>query len=477
MANPLSFMRHAGFDALHPGSQGLGTQTIRQFSEFGSGWQGALIEKAMGSDMTQMAYEEYKEYHHRQTARARDSVSKMMQRKAAGMYGGGIHTRGKYPAMQDHGMSASIRQQHTEFKKDFASRWDPMRKIATEIFGDSPQSFSKLRQLPEFQSALKSGMEGEKKLLGSGLTANSYLHKTKFEYSGKSYEFEFVSKKARTADEIFLSEGGIASETQAQRLREMTLGEYFPKEKVALRQLEDTENSLSPSLYGRAEDSILMEKFNIVEGFKEQPMTTREYESLNKFIDEAHSKNITHTDLHASNLVRVKTASGETEAAILDWGMTNRFENEYIVSQRTEEVIKDISKQSLGKEVSLQEYAKLADKKRIDAYYRRNPERVHHMGVNALFRNNEADIRKAANEVFKTAGGKDISIPKNVSPLEELSGSDSVTGQVGIRQRQTAIKRNTAFRANSTNAVGIGLRKSKTATNGSKSFNSTVPAF
>lgn len=474
-------MRHSCFDALHPGSQGLGAQTIRQFSEFGSGWQGSLVEKVFGSDMSQAAYEEYKEYHHRQTARARDSISKMMQRKAASMYGGGIHTRGKFPGMQDHGMSAGIREQHTEFKKDFASRWDPMRKIAADIFGEGSDSFSKLRQLPEFQSALQTGLKGEKKLLGSGLTADSFLHKAQFKYSGKTYDFEFVSKKAKSAEDIFLSEGGLMSEQEANNLRQMTLSEFFPKEKIALRQLEDVENSLSPSLYGRAEDSILMEKFNVIEGFKQKQMTKEEYEFLSQFLKEAHDKNITHTDLHSSNLVRVKTETGEIEAAVLDWGLSNRFENEFAISRRKREIIEEMSEKSIGRKVSMQEYAKMADKKRIEAYYKGETSREHHLGINAILGRNKVDMEEAVNEVLKSTGGSDVLTKKNSdsaslirqNSLLSKTAKEIPNVELNKLSTTTVIKRNEKFRSNSTRAIGIGLRQSSKATTGHCHYNST----
>jgi len=489
-------MKSCRFDALHPGSQGLGAQAIRQFSEFGSGWQGVLLEKAVSSDTSKLAYDEYKDYKHRSRAGARSSISQIMQRKATNMYGGGIYGRGKFPGMPDRGMAASTREQHSEFKRDFASRWDPMRKIANEIFGESKESMRQLRNLPEFIESIQSSMKSSKgELLGTGASARTYGYKGSFSYNKKSYDFDFVAKRARSVEDLMSDPKGVHRMTagSAAEFNERTRNEFFIQEAVTLSKLEHVEDSLAPSYYGHLNDSVIMERFNVVSPMKKTQMTNAEFDDLTGFMKRAHSKDITHTDLHGENLVRVMTPEGKQQAAVLDWGLASRFNDESGVFGGNVNVIKDVAKQSLGKEVSLKEYSKMADLKRLQAYHAGERDMKHHVGINALMGIDDTKLREAAGEVFKNAGGKHVDLPKpeffddwgdmaSSSPKKAIPFNQTQqlkAPPLQLTESKTkveGIKRMQKFNRISERSVGVGLRSAHNASKGHAGYQSVSGA-
>lgn len=93
---------------------------------------------------------------------------------------------GKFPGMPDEGMSSEMRESLTEFKKEFASRWDKFKHIAAKL----------LKQGRTTEEVLSAGKRI--KSLGRGEYGEAFLHSVVHE--GK--EIKFVVKEARVPEEI-----------------------------------------------------------------------------------------------------------------------------------------------------------------------------------------------------------------------------------------------------------------------------------
>lgn len=465
-------------EGLHPGSQSMGAESIREHSSFGSGWQdglqiggmaagviaggvalGALGSwgwKKFGSDVVMSTQESggarsRRKKQERIWNQQESWIHKIAPSKYKNMgFFGGVEkpvdyvstgNGGKFPAMGNKSKgswSANIRESLTEFKSEFASRWDPTVKLAKKLFGDSEDAISQLRSLPQFKEAMSMAMKKEGTLLGVGATAKSYARTGSFEYQGATHSFDFVSKELRSIDDMITGVEGkypAMDKSHAEIFYNLARNDSLKRETNALKKLEWMgKKNRAPSYYGETENAIMMEKFNIVNDFRKTPMRAEEGENLTSFMKEAHRLNLSHTDLHGENMVRVMTRQGGKdveEAAVLDWGMASRLTGNDPHMPLTNQVLVDkMSSESFGRSITLDEYSKLADLKRIDAFAK-GEERgsSHHLGINALMSvpGDEATKmvqREAVNEVLVFGGGKRLA-----SRPVDLSGPGSVVSE------------------------------------------------
>jgi hypothetical protein len=255
------------------------------------------------------------------------------------------------------------------------------------------------------------------------------------------------------------------------------------------------------------DNSLIMEKFNVVSDFKKAKMTSEEGINLKRFMGKVHEMNLTHTDLHGENLVRVVTDRGE-EAAILDWGFANRFAgNNPGADLRGQVLVNKLSKQYLGESISLYDYSKLADMKRIEAYTSGEEKLVHHMGINAVVSAKDEDMTKAA--IKEVLALKNRNITSQIDSTTEIVSDSQAWGMsdffgseatsateagfkkplkesiatviqkpvVNKSEIATRVERIKRFNHISQQAVGSGLRTAHNAGRGHRGFSSTQGTF
>jgi hypothetical protein len=332
---------HNTIEGLHPDSDGMGAQVMRSHSDFGSGWLGVR----------------------RGGVRVIRRISNLDDFKFSAM--GNSET-----------FAGKTREAHTEFKADFASRWDPLRKLAKELFEETGKksAFKQLTESPQFRQALREGMKGESKLLGKGVQGQVHGYTAQMALGGKTHKFEFAAKRAYTPKELI-----------AQQQSQAPMPEFFAKQE-ARRGVESLKHEAqvlgelgeqrSPSLYGQMDDQLIMEKFQGLEKLDDGLLLSSAEEGvLSSFIKGAHKKGYRHTDLHGENIVRVTGEGGKREAAVLDWGLANRFVKERGFGGKSSEaweVSKDIineeAKKAMGTTVNLRQYVEMADLRRIRAH-------------------------------------------------------------------------------------------------------------
>lgn len=435
----------------------------------------------------------------------------------------------KFSGMPNSGtMAASKREQLTEFKADFASRWDPMIKLAAKLFNNSDDAMDILKNLPEFENAINLSLKKSGKLLGVGKTARTYSHKAVMEYQGKKYDFEFVSKKVRTVDDLKAGTKEIPGmpKNLAVRMNKMTVEDFVPREAKALSKLEGIEENLSPSYYGTYNDSIIMEKFDVVGDLTKVDLNEKDFSDLNIFMARAHDIKISHTDLHAENILKVKTPDGKEQIAVIDWGLASRLHGKTPQAFKEKvNLVGDVSEELLGKRISMENYSNLSDLKRISAHKEKITDKSHHLGINALMFSGEIPTSKKAienvlmsnlsNSISKRAIKKqnanvigeatEVISPKRAIKKQNTAFAATVshnTDKTVLAQRdrtvlaekertvphlsdktvniqddrtqiQQAVKRNKRFNKISEEAVGIGHRAAHNASRGHRNFSTT----
>lgn len=140
----------------------------------------------------------------------------------------------KFSAMpNENTMAARTRAQHTEFKAEFASRWDPMRKLAVEIFGQRGKiskelAYERMIKSSLFQKSLKEGKQIKK--LGAGVSGEVHLYESTI--AGR--KFSYVKKTAFEGEEELL--------------------------KKEVNALKDISGDIMPSAYGQQGNALYMEK-------------------------------------------------------------------------------------------------------------------------------------------------------------------------------------------------------------------------
>jgi serine/threonine protein kinase len=339
---------------------------------------------------------------------------------------------GVHPGSQ--GMGAENVRRHSEF----GSGWDPLRRIAKEVFHDIPSdvAFKKLTTSKEFREAVRTGLEAGGKQIGRGAQGEVWAYKAAMSLGGKTSEFEFAVKKG-TPINPFMDPSSIAY--QQERLSKV-LG-------TEAKALETLGAERTPSFYGHGqefgmtEEAIVMEKFQLgtplakfeeqqmsgVSGFttskltQENPLTAREVSDLESFMKSAHKRGITHTDLHQDNVVRaINPLTGGEEVAVLDWGLANRFQQNYGVggvesmvsaTQGVKRVRQQVA-QAIGRPVGIQEYSEAADILRVRSHQFASSEsrRSSKLAVNAIYDYNMKvrDLRSAEQELAAAVGAPNV---------------------------------------------------------------------
>lgn len=430
---------HNTIEGLHPFSDGLGTQILRQHSEFGSGYvglKGLLFGEAIATWQATKdgIYKEglntYQLYSWEKSRGAREAFAKFAEQKENQL---------KFPAMGDREtFAAHMRGEITEFKEQFASRWDPLRKLAKELYGNSNEAFQKLTTRPEFRGAVSQALKGPGKLLGRGEMGEARAYVGEMVLQGQKHKFEFVAKRA-------LARG---AETAEDIVKEQeNLFRYARAEAGALRKLGEER---APSLYGTGHsfgvdrNTLIMEKFNlgtplairkkekialpsgltteIERTIAENPLSEDELVDLRAFMKSAHKKGVTHTDLHTDNLVRaINPETGKSEIAVLDWGMANRFQEvggiggtqaRVIEETGAAAVMQGIIRKKIGREVSGKEFSEIADIFRVEGHrFGRKAPRSSRQAVNSLyhFSRSQLELADAMQELNMTKRLPDIS--------------------------------------------------------------------
>ena len=390
----------------------------------------------------------------------------------------------KFAAMPDTGMASDIRESLTEFKKNFASRWDPMRKLATKLFPQMAEdaAFLRMRKLPEFTRAIESSLKGGGTALGSGGTAYVNSYAAKMAYQGQEHAFSFVGKKAWSAEALKSSSlYGKDPEFYANVFKESV-----QKEAKVLGHVGDGRTT---SLYGMFDDTLVMEKFENAVPIKPGSLSQKEYKQLTSFMTDSHKKGITHTDLWEDNIVRTMGEGGKEEIAILDWGTSNRLargrgiggENANIWKEGMQELIQEESQEILGERITARKYSELSDLKRLQAHTMPNAGDVHHHGFNAPAGNVLQDARFSRQHAIESAkevlylerdkrSGFDISnaIKEALTPIKPRHPFEQDIVKKMKRKRMRI------FRESSQAAVGSGLRSAHNGGRNHGGFRSTT---
>ena len=419
LATAIAFNKKEDFntiEGLHPYSDGMGAQVLRDHSDFGSGWLGlfsrssSIAYRTSKEHIYRGAYDIYQLSEEERIRRASEKFNAFKEYK---------ENKLKFPAMgSSNTFAARIRGEITEFKEDFASRWDPLRKLATKLYGESNEALGKLTGTSEFKSAVSTALKGEGKLLGKGAMGEARSYGAEMVLAGQKHKFDFVAKKA-----INEEQGASAFVQRSQLLQDVARSESASMERLG--------HLRSPSLYGRGRDfgtddtTIVMEKFNLTtplaeykeevfggETFKkivaENPLSKDELVKLKSFMKTAHKKGITHTDLHKDNIVRaINPETGKSEIAVLDWGLANRFEEVAGIGGTQVSMANSVAMAKLqsgllkktGKVVSPQEYSKTADMLRVEAHslLSKDSKRSSNLSVNAIYhlQNKQSQLREA----------------------------------------------------------------------------------
>jgi hypothetical protein len=492
---------HNTIEGIHPGSNGFGAQAIRLHSDFGSGWVG---------------------------------FTKQIGRLSNRAFGS------KFPGMgNSNTFAGKTREEHTEFKADFASRWDPMRKLAKELFEETAEksAFKQLTESPEFKGAIKEAMEGPGKLLGAGAQGQVHGYTAKMALGGKTHQFKFATKSAYTAEEFKRLKPGKDPNVE---IPTVVADIYSKSSKQALEResqiLGELGSMRTPSLYGQTEDNkLIMEMFEGLEDLKQgSALSEDEAKALTSFMKTAHKKGYTHTDLHRYNIARVVGEGGKREPVVLDWGTANRFQEVKGIGggsedawRLSEKIISEEAERSIGSSVSARQYSEMSDLRRIKAHTSKTSTDAEHLAINSIMTHyntifspnktseavkaSEAKVLDAAREVFGTVSTMRPSVGEEVgtavmrkprgtaqlSPPKKLPKqrtkavfADTILEEGAIRGQprtsfayaktildkaniERSVKRNKKFRKNSTQAVGVGLRSSQTATKGHMNYGST----
>jgi len=229
----------------------------------------------------------------------------------------------KFPGMPDEGLGPQMRETITEFKKNFASRWDPLRKLATKLYKglDEKAAFRKLTGSSEFQKALESAAI-EDPFMSFGASGTIQLMKGSF----KGQEFKFVRKLG-------------------------TLGE---QEVAAMKAVEGT---VGPSVYSASETAINMEYFaGELLGDVSQSRLAEISGVKNRargVFEELHKAGFTHGDPNFGNLMLVRTPEGGREIGLLDFGRARKLSSFGTKADLKQEMLNDISFVTTGLEEKL----------------------------------------------------------------------------------------------------------------------------
>jgi endonuclease YncB( thermonuclease family)/tRNA A-37 threonylcarbamoyl transferase component Bud32 len=209
---------------------------------------------------------------------------------------------GIHPGVSNSLGAASVRG-HSEF----GSGWDPLRKMAKKIFGESEGSFAKMIKSEEFQTAI-SGASSIKEL-GFGAAGGVHLMEGVF----KGQKFKFAKKS----------------------------GLIFDQEVAAMRAVEE---SVGPTVYAHGNGTIAMEYFEgkflgDLPKEKLQQMAGLEEEVASAF-GKLHEKGYRHGDT-LGNVMLVNKGDGKEAIALIDFGAARKL-SEYDPIEALRQIRTDI---------------------------------------------------------------------------------------------------------------------------------------
>lgn len=219
----------------------------------------------------------------------------------------------KFSGMPNSGtMAAEIREQLTEFKKDFASRWDPARNIAASVFKGikGRKALNLLKKTEEWKTMLSTAEQ--LKELSYGSYGTTYLMEGTF----RGEKFKFVKKVPNTkiVDENsdFLT-GGPSKEKRIAALK---------KEASVMPIVQDR---IAPSVYGFDEETNalymeLMPGKTLHELHQEGTKIP-----INKILKEIKQEakkvakqGVKNTDIHSNNIMYDPETG---KVSWIDWGI------------------------------------------------------------------------------------------------------------------------------------------------------------
>jgi hypothetical protein len=328
------------------------------------------------------------------------------------------------------GMAETQRKTLTEF----GSGWDSARAMARSIYKgmDEQAAFDKFRRSDLFRSSISKALQGEGKLLGSGLTADAYAYTASIKHGieGVSEELPFVVKKTtneRIEKQILDRAAKNMSDTSMAAInnpaREASWAAKVKEEasgwisNLQEKTIQAEERSLAkagqynaPSLYGTGkeygiENAVIMEKFEgeTLKGGLSLKEAKEAYSSLKK----VHQAGVTHTDLWKENLFRTK----EGNIGILDFGMANRLEGEGIHAKAwkgREDIIQEAAQSVLGRKTSAREFQETLDVSRLYAHYlegqgkKTEAEKIHRFYGSFLSSSSTSGLIKESETLFRT---------------------------------------------------------------------------
>jgi len=257
-------------EGLHPGSEGLGTQSVREISAFGSGFD--ALKSYLQNETVTKGKRAFFSGPQKEYAGSESIISSAF----SGRDDAYNTIEGLHPG--SNGMGASSIRSLT----DFGSGWDPLKALARNIFKDvdKDQAFKKLVGSSEFQSALEQATQ--KGIIGEGMFGS--VRKMEGVFRGKKFTF------ARKTGEI---------------------GE---QEVAAMRAAEST---VAPSVYSAKPGQIDMELFS---GKTLGELAPKDISALEGKVTSAFSKihraGYEHADPHLGNVF----ITDKDQIGIIDFG-------------------------------------------------------------------------------------------------------------------------------------------------------------
>jgi endonuclease YncB( thermonuclease family)/tRNA A-37 threonylcarbamoyl transferase component Bud32/predicted PolB exonuclease-like 3'-5' exonuclease len=306
-------------------------------------------------------------------------------------------------ALLHTGMARDIRQSLTEF----GSGWDPVRAMAKQLFKKSKDPMEELRKMPEFKKALLEATE--KTVIGEGMFGKATLMESAF----MGEKFQFVRKT----------------------------GEIGKQEVAAMRAAEE---SIAPSIYSHAEDTIDMELFKGTPLQSLTPEKARELEpEVAKAFGKLHSAGYEHADPHLGNIFLAQTDEGE-KIGLIDLGnakLLSEYKDKQLASKAAQSDIDVASKfiRSLGEESQIAAVDPFAAAENINA---KNVLAQLDPFAQAA---SQRDIRQSASRTFESKVKSDQMLSSKLKPEVEhlgqvskpLGSRSTSSGEVpkGIRSR------------------------------------------
>jgi tRNA A-37 threonylcarbamoyl transferase component Bud32 len=208
------------------------------------------------------------------------------------------------------GMAGDLRKKLTEF----GSGWDPLRKLARELFKEADDPFRAMIKSSEFKESLaKATSEG---VAGFGASATASLMKGTF----RGKEFKFIRKT----------------------------GAIWGEEVAAMKSVQ---SSAGPSVYSHGDDFIDMEYFVGKSIGDFSPEELKRISGIEQEVTGAfkklHKAGYRHGDPHVGNIMLVTTEEGEKRIGLIDFGASKKLSS-YSELEAIEQMAEDINVSSGG---------------------------------------------------------------------------------------------------------------------------------